>query len=550
MDSITGDILQYSNGHVVGTWTVVRNAPQVASLCGKPLPYIWPLPSKISQMGNMTLMVMPSKTFFTTTAKSDILAVAFQRYLDLTFPHSYTLLHQKSRDVSPYALTSVVVKVEVDSDDYPQINTDETYQIVVADGQPAMISAVTVYGALRGLETFSQMVVFDYVMDMYTLPDAPWMIEDVPRFPHRGLMIDTGRHFQSIESIKHIIDSLPYTKINVLHIHMADDQSFPLQSISSPLLWKGSYSTQERYLQADITEIVAYAHYRGVRVMVEFDMPAHASAMCAGYPQICPSPACLTPLNVANNATFDLINGLMMEMTGGRPSVPGNPSPGLFKDNFIHLGGDEVNTNCWTSTPSIEAWLKQMNLTPDQAYGYFVDRVARMALAQGHRPVQWSEVFDHFQDKLAKGTIVHIWKPNTNVTQVVALGYNVLIDVGYVEDSWYLDNLDVTWDQSYLNEPCVGVPDSLCPMIFGGHGEMWGETVDASSLQQKVWPKLAAIGERLWSPRSTTVLEPAHSRLEYFRCLLNLRGIAAAPVNNPIAGTPPPNPGSCYLQRR
>jgi hexosaminidase len=283
--------------------------------------------------------------------------------------------------------------------------------------------------------------------------------------------------------------------------------------------------------------------------MVEYDMPGHADSWCKGYPEVCPSTTCTSPLNVANNATFSLIQALMMEMTGGRPSTPGNPSPGLFKDNFIHLGGDEVDTSCWTRTPSIAAWLKEMNFTADQGYGYFVDRVAKIAVAQGHRPVQWSEVFDHFQNKLTKGTIVHIWKSNTNVTQVVADGYNVLINVGYVADSWYLDNLDVTWDHVYMNEPCTGVPDSLCPMIYGGHGEMWGETVDVSSLQQKVWPKLSSIAERLWSPRSTTSIQQAHTRIEYFRCLLNRRGIMAAPVNNPVAGTPPPNPGSCFVQR-
>jgi len=283
--------------------------------------------------------------------------------------------------------------------------------------------------------------------------------------------------------------------------------------------------------------------------MVEFDMPGHADAMCVGYPDVCPSPSCTSPLNVANEDTFGLIQELMMEMTGGMPSRPGKPSSGLFKDNFIHLGGDEVDTTCWTSTPSIAAWLAQMNLTADQAYGYFVERVAKMALSQGHRPVQWSEVFDHFQDKLAKGTIVHIWKSNTNVTQVVALGYNVLINVGYVENSWYLDNLEVTWDAVYVNEPCYGVPNSLCPMVYGGHGEMWGETVDGSSLQQKVWPKMGAIAERLWSPETVTSLQQAHPRIENFRCLLNRRGIAAAPVNNPIAGQSPPYPGSCYVQR-
>jgi len=447
-------------------------------------------------------------------------------------------------------LSSVVVTVDKDNDDYPQIDTDESYQLMVPeDGSAATIHAVTVYGALRGIETFSQMVLYDYDMAMYTLPNAAWTITDSPRFPHRGLMIDVARHYQTIQSIRNIIDSLPYAKLNVLHIHMSDSQSFPMQSTSSPLLWKYSYSGQERYRQTDLAELVEYAHYRGIRVIVEFDMPGHADSWCLGYPQVCPSPTCTTPLNVANTGTFDLITALLMEMTGGRPSTPGNPSPGLFKDNFIHLGGDEVDTSCWSKTPAIEAWLKQNNYTADQAYGYFVDKVARIALAQGHRPIQWSEVFDHFGNKLAKGTIVHIWKSNTNVTQVVADGYNVLINVGYVWDSWYLDNLDITWDNCYQNEPCVGVPDNLCPMIYGGHGEMWGETVDASDLQSTVWPKMAAIAERLWSPRATTSLEQAHSRIEWFRCLLNLRGIAAAPVNNLVARTAPPGPGSCYLQK-
>jgi len=402
---------------------------------------------------------------------------------------------------------------------------------------------------LRGLETFSQMVIYVYETGMYTLPNTPWEIKEAPRFPHRGLMIDVARHYQTIQSIKNIIDSLPYAKLNVLHIHMSDSQSFPLQSSSSPNLWKASFSANERYTKDDIADIVEYAHYRGVRVFVEFDMPGHADSMCAGYPAVCPSPQCTSPLNVANNATFDLIQALLMEMTGGRASKPGNPSPGLFKDNFIHLGGDEVNTKCWTNTPSIAKWLVEMNMSADQAYGYFVARVAQLALDQGHRPVQWSEVFDHFQDKLAKGTVVHIWKSNTNVTQVVDLGYNVIINVGYYKNSWYLDNLEVKWDAVYQNEPCQGVPDTLCPMIYGGHGEMWGETVDTSDLQQTVWPKLAAIAERLWSPRSVSSVEQAYPRIEYFRCLLNQRGIAAAPVNNPYARSAPPNPGSCYVQR-
>lgn len=357
-----------------------------------------------------------------------------------------------------------------------------------------------------------------------------------------------ARHFQTLASIRTMIDSLPYAKLNVLHWHMSDTQSYPFQSKSYPKLWDGAWSEQERYIQADIADVVEYARLRGVRVLVEFDMPGHAGSWCKGYPDICPSPTCTQPLNVANNATFTLIEAVLNECTGGVVNKPGKPSPGLFKSNMIHLGGDEVDTSCWASTPSVAAWLKEQNMTPDQGYAYFVKRVAAIASSQGHRPIQWSEVYDHFGNTLPKDTIVHIWKSVTNVTQVVAGGYNTLVNVGYDELSWYLDNLGTMWDKVYLNEPCAGVPDNLCPLVLGGHGEMWGETVDASDIQQTVWPRMAAIAERLWSPRTLTSTVDAKDRIESFRCLLNRRGIGAAPVNNAEARGAPPGPGSCLKQ--
>jgi len=329
---------------------------------------------------------------------------------------------------------------------------------------------------------------------------------------------------------------------------MSDTQSFPFEVKSYPKLWDAAWSGVEKFTQADVASIVEYARLRGVRVIVEFDMPGHAGSWCTGYPEVCPSLTCNQPLNVANNATFELIESLLKECTGGVASTPGNPSPGLFKDNFIHLGGDEVDTACWESTPAVAQWLAEHKMTADQGYAYFVKRASDIAISQGHRPVQWSEVYDHFGNNLTKQTIVHIWKSVTNVTEVVAGGYNVLVNVGYDKLSWYLDNLAVMWDAVYLNEPCVNVPDDLCPLVLGGHGEMWGETVDASDIQQTVWPRLAAISERLWSPRELVSTEDAHQRIEGFRCLLNRRGIAAAPLNNANARSSPDGPGSCLLQ--
>lgn len=139
------------------------------------------------------------------------------------------------------------------------------------------------------------------------------------------------------------------------------------------------------------------------------------------------------------------------------------------------------------------------------------------------------------------------------------------MNVGYDETSWYLDNLDVAWKEVYSKDPCKGwfgdISDELCEtLVLGGHGEMWGETVDASDLAQTIWPRLAAIGERLWSPASTDpvtgdddvpYIDPStEARLLSFRCLLNSRGIAAAPVMNQDAREAPIGPDSCYNQRR
>jgi len=279
-------------------------------------------------------------------------------------------------------------------------------------------------------------------------------------------------------------------------------------------------------------------------------MPGHAQSWCVGYPEVCPSPTCRMPLNLASESTFGLIEGLLSEMTGGKASAHGAPS-GLFPEGFLHLGGDEVDTSCWTSTPSVAAWLSAHNLTADGGYAYFVKRVAAIAIKQGRRPVQWSEVFDHFKSSLPKEIVIHVWKSVTNVTEVVALGYDVLRNVGYNNVSWYLDNLDVMWDAVYQNDPCEGIPgDELCGRVLGGHGEMWGETVDGSDLEQTVWPRLASIAEKLWSSRAQTQdVASALPRIRDFRCLLLERGVAAAPVDNKGAREAPSGPDSCFKQK-
>ena len=569
-----------------------------------PTSAVWPLPAQISEGENNDLLIIPptdSTPFFRVASEKlgqvETLEEAFARYTDLTFPHPASNAGEDHRDYSAAAessrrlgrsqngrgtfagthkvhvgsatrrlgrsqigggtLSGIIVKVEDASEEAPQLGTDESYSLTIdtQHGNNGFITAPTIYGALRGLETFSQLVYFDFDTATYRLSvGLPLSIHDAPRFSHRGLMIDTARHFLPIHTIKHALDSMSFAKLNVLHWHISDTQSFPLQFQSRPKLWNGAHSPRERYLQAEVRDVVEYARRRGIRVIPEFDVPGHAASWCTGYPEVCPSdPQCTQPLNVAHDETFQLIGDIVSECVGDQGDGEGeNP---LFLDEFFHFGGDEVDTTCWERDEEISAWMKDQNYTdPDEAYAYFVKRAASIAIEHGRRPVQWSEVFDHFQHKLEDSTNVHVWKSVTNVTEVAEMGYDLLVNAGYADGSWYLDNLNRAWEEVYQRSPCQGIPDDrpdLCSKVLGGHGEMWGETVDTSDFDATVWPRLAAIAERLWSTEDqTSDSATALPRIQEFRCLLNERGIAAAPVNNADARSAPPGPGSCYKQRR
>eukprot|EP00462_Mataza_sp_D1_P024346 CAMPEP_0175131698 /NCGR_PEP_ID=MMETSP0087-20121206/6686_1 /TAXON_ID=136419 /ORGANISM="Unknown Unknown, Strain D1" /LENGTH=395 /DNA_ID=CAMNT_0016414015 /DNA_START=893 /DNA_END=2077 /DNA_ORIENTATION=+ len=394
---------------------------------------------------------------------------------------------------------------------------------------------------MHALQTLSQLVRFDFDSQSYSIPSSPWDINDKPRFKHREVLVDSARHFEPAQTIKNLIESLTYAKINVVHWHLVDSQSFPFDSPSLPKLSQsGAFSNQERFTTNDVADVVEFARARGVRVMVEIDTPGHAGSWCKGHPEICPSPTCTEPLNPATNATFELLDKLFQDLTGG------DRSKGLFPDNMMHLGGDEVNTKCWTKSPSISAWLKQNNLTPDGGYAYFVKRVQAIARSKGRDVVGWEEIWNHFGTQLDKSTIIHQWLHHSTIAQnATSHGYRVLWSS---DDSWYLDHLTTSWETMYEQEPCTGIDDTTCEtLVLGGGGCMWGEKVDTSDIQQTIWPRLGAIAERLWSPKATaTTAKAAKDRFVGFRCLLNRRGIAAAPTTNLIARSSPTGPGSCF----
>ena len=214
-------------------FTLTLGAKQVPSSCvpapgpappgpapsPKDNPSLWPMPKSFSN-GNTTVTIVPSATFFDLSTASPILAAAIGRYTPLTFPHAAAPSLTAGVGVS-----GLKISVTSAAEDFPQLETDETYTLTIPEaGGVATLTAATVYGALHGMETFSQLVAFDFETETYQIMYAPWVIDDAPRFPHRGLMIDTARHFETLDAIRKIIDSLVYAKINVLHWHMSDSQ--------------------------------------------------------------------------------------------------------------------------------------------------------------------------------------------------------------------------------------------------------------------------------------------------------------------------------------
>ncbi|CAM6086924.1 unnamed protein product [Calypogeia fissa] len=507
--------------------------------------WIWPLPAEWSK-GTTTLVVDAQLELVLEgnggiTRGSGIVADAFERYCK----HMYA--HQRDKDVlrkirrrnaaDGPSLQKLIVNI-LSSEETLNLGTDESYNLSVpAPGKKteALLEAATVYGALRGLETFSQLVRFNFTKRQTEIAETPWVVKDEPRFKYRGLLIDTSRHYLPVETIRKVLDSMSYAKLNVLHWHIVDTESFPIEIPSYPDLWKGAYSTKERYTIDDARDIVEYARKRGINVMAELDVPGHAASWGKGYHELWPSATCQQPLDASKNFTFEVISSILADFRK------------VFPFDLVHLGGDEVDTSCWENTPHINQWLEDRQLTAQAAYAEFVLQAQTVALDLNWTPVNWEEPFDIFPDRLNPRTVIHEWLSNDIVPRIVEKGFKVIVSN---QDVWYLDHLNVPWEYFYLNEPLTNVKDpAQQELVLGGEVCMWGETADPSDIEATIWPRAAAAAERLWSPASTTNSTTlARPRIHNFRCLLNERGVGAAPVENRLARTGPPYPGSCYDQ--
>eukprot|EP01104_Vermistella_antarctica_P009494 TRINITY_DN2444_c0_g1_i3.p1 TRINITY_DN2444_c0_g1~~TRINITY_DN2444_c0_g1_i3.p1 ORF type:complete len:421 (+),score=77.81 TRINITY_DN2444_c0_g1_i3:70-1332(+) len=366
---------------------------------------IWPQPLHFTT-GNTDVAIDPSSFQTATTSTSTLLLNSIQYYQQqIIFPFG-------SASSDP-ALFSLNVSVTSDSEDL-QYGIDESYTLSVTTSS-AEITAATIFGAMHGLESFSQLVVFDYIGDSYTIPNTPIQVNDQPRFPWRGLLVDTSRHYLELSTLYAAIDALSYNKMNVLHWHAVDAESFPVQVPSFPLLSeKGAYAPIAIYNLTDIAGVVAYGKQRGVRVVPEFDVPGHAASWGLGYPNI--TATCDAayeqnvnniPLDPSNPLTFEILNGVMKDMVQ------------VFNDTFWHTGGDEVVLGCWLQDPNIVTFMKEKGFTSVyELEQYFVDNVVAIAQSLGRDLVVWEDLFDN-NITLPNSTVVEVWSTGSGTIERV-----------------------------------------------------------------------------------------------------------------------------------
>ncbi|HZU21238.1 MAG TPA: family 20 glycosylhydrolase [Terriglobales bacterium] len=382
-----------------------------------------------------------------------------------------------------------------------QLGEDESYRLAVTP-EGARLEAATPLGTLHGLETFLQLVTS--TPEGFALPAVA--IDDKPRFPWRGLLLDVCRHWMPLDVVLRTLDGMAAVKMNVLHWHLSEYQGFRVESKKFPRL-QGMGSDGLYYTQAEIRQVIDYARDRGIRVIPEFDMPGHATSWFVGYPQLASAPGpyqierrwgVFDPaMDPTRDSTYKFLDTFIGEMAA------------LFPDAYFHIGGDEVNGRQWRDSEHVQVFMRRHSLRdPAALQAYFNQRLQKIVRKHHKIMVGWDEIL---HPDLPRDVVVQSWRGQQSLAEAARSGYRGLLSFGY-----YLD-LGEHADKHYLIDPLADGAANLTPeqqaRIVGGESCMWAEWISEETVDSRIWPRNAAIAERLWSPASVTSLDSMYERL-------------------------------------
>ena len=494
------------------TLCLVALAPAAFGASSSPALKLMPLPSSTQPATGM-LIVTPAtglSKFTVTYTRSGAsttdarLAAATTRMLtQLDRSCGGDIFHARDNARDQPGSGGPVLTIDVASPGEPvqSVSEDESYKLSVT-AESATLTAPTTLGAMHGMETLLQMVTFEG--GACVLPAVT--IDDAPRFPWRGLMVDVSRHFEPIDEIKHTLDGMAMVKLNVFHWHLSDDQGFRAESRKFPKLTALASSGGKFYTQEQMRDVVAYARERGIRVVPEFDMPGHSTSWVLAYPEIGAGEHITalpivygTPqseLDVSNEKVYKFIDAFVGEMGE------------IFPDAYFHIGGDEVAGKGWLENPKIAAFMKQKGFAkPADLQAYFNQRLLPILTKHHKKMIGWDEILN---PALPKDIVVQSWRGEASLAEGAEKGYTGILSAPY-----YLD-AQKTSEQMFLADP-VPADTKLTPeqqkLILGGEVTMWAEQIDPETIDSRVWPRTAAIAERFWSPQGDRDVPDMYRRL-------------------------------------
>ncbi|XP_015932586.1 beta-hexosaminidase 2 [Arachis duranensis] len=542
---------------------------------------VWPKPRNLTWgPPHQSTLLHPSFTITTTVNHhtNNHLSAAINRYINLIKTEHHRPLVPIATNLTKNLPPLSTLTITITNPSAPlHHGVDESYTLSIPwNASAATLSAPTTWGAMRGLETFSQLA-----WGTPTRVPVGVHVWDAPLFAHRGVMLDTARNYYPVRDIMRTIEALSMNKVNVFHWHITDSQSFPLVVPSEPgLADKGAYDSDMVYSPDDVRNIVEFGLDHGVRVLPEIDSPGHTGSWALAYPEIvtCANMFWFTPgsqilaaepgtghLNPLNPKTYQVMKNVIHDVTT------------LFPEPFYHAGADEVVPGCWKTDPTIQNYLSNGG-TLNQILETFVNNTLPFIMSLNRTVIYWEDVLlsdsVHVSSTILpkENVILQTWNNgHKNTKRIVSSGYRAIVSSA---DFYYLDcghgdfvgnnsaydnqtGSDAnnggswcgpfkTWQTIYNYDITYGLLEEEAKLVLGGEVALWSEQADGTVVDSRIWPRASAMAETLWSgnrdENGMKRYAEATDRLNEWRSRMVSRGIGAEPIQ-PLWCVR--NPGMC-----
>lgn len=476
---------------------------------------LMPLPNSVN-LGNDKFIINSSLKILLTNNSSKKLNDYSKEVLRRISNKTGIFLDKEVITTNTDELTGKIV-ISYEKSENIKLGIDESYTIKILNNK-INIDAKSDIGIMHALETLYQLVLNDSFQ--YYFPTIE--IKDSPRFKWRGLMIDVSRHFMPVDVIKRNINAMAMVKMNVLHLHLSDNQSVRVESKIFPEIQE-KCSNGEYFTQSQLLDIIQYANNRGIRVIPEFDIPWHSTAWFAAFPELASKNEKYEPeiswgvfdpvFNPTIEKTYEFFDKFIGEMAS------------IFNDEYFHIGGDEGTDKYWSENEQIKDFMQHNNMDDIKTlHNYFNLRILKILEKYNKKMIGWDEIF---QPDMPNTIVIQSWRGQKSLIDFAEKGY-----LGILSNGYYIDLIQPT-DYHYLNNPIpdsISISDEAREKVLGGEATMWSELVTSENIDSRIWPRTAAIAERFWSKSSINDVNDMYKRIDFINNLLE--NVGAAHIKN------------------